>query len=52
MKQKKLVKEVIEACLNGDNEKIYDLRMEEFKKIIKRKEKNKPFSTRWTIVKL
>lgn len=52
MKQKKLVKETFKACLTGDNERIYTLRMEEFKKIFKRKEKNKPFSARWTIVKL
>ena len=46
MKQKKLVKEVLNACLTNDNEKLYDLRLEEFKKILKHKEKNKPFSIR------
>lgn len=52
MKQKKLVKEVLNACLIGDNEKLYSLRIEEFKKILKHKEKNKPFSARWTVIKL
>lgn len=52
MKQKKLVKEVFNACLSGDNEKIMSLRVAEFKKILKHKEKNKPFSARWTIIKL
>lgn len=52
MKQKKLVKELFQACLNGDNEKIDSLREKEFKKIFKHKEKNKPFTTRWTLVRL
>lgn len=52
MKQKKLVKKLLQACLINDNETINELRVKEFKKIFNHKEKNKQFSTRWTIVRL
>lgn len=52
MKQKQLIKEVNAACLVGDNEKLVSLRIIEFKKIAERKAKNKPFSARWTSLKL
>lgn len=52
MKQKKLVKELLKACIEGDDTKIDQIRTEEYKKIFKHKEKNKPFSTRWTSVRL
>jgi hypothetical protein len=52
MKQKKLVKELLKACIEGDESKIDKIRAEEYKKIFKHKEKNKPFSARWTAVRL
>ncbi len=52
MKQKKLIKKVFQACLEGDNDKMSELRVEEFKKIFKRKEQNKPFTARWTSVRI
>lgn len=52
MKQKKLLKKVMEASLNNDVDTINKLRKEEYIKIFERKEKNKPFTTRWTIVSI
>jgi len=50
MKQKKLVKELYQACLSGDSEKIAELREQEFKKILKRKSQGRGFTPRWTVV--
>lgn len=52
MKQKKLITEAYKACIVGDDGKIFSLRIKEFKKILKRKDKNKPFTVRWTSLKL
>jgi hemerythrin len=52
MKQKKLVQEVYQACLSHDAEKMAHLRKVEFKKIFKHRAEGKPFSTRWSVVKL
>lgn len=51
MKQSKLVRKMINACLNNDFEEIVRLKKEEFKKVFKRKAKNKPFNGKWTILK-
>jgi len=52
MKQKKIVKQILQACLDGDDVKLSELRKEEFKKIFKHKAQHKSFSTRWTVIKL
>jgi hypothetical protein len=50
MRQKKLVEELYRACVEHDREKISQLRLEEFAKILRRKSKGKPFTTCWTLV--
>jgi len=52
MKQSKLVREIYQACLQRDMEKLADLRMAEYAKIFKRKAEGKPFGVKWTLVKL
>jgi hypothetical protein len=52
MKQKKLVKQVYKACLDQDQEKLAQLRLEEYKKIFKRKSKNKGFDASWTLIRV
>lgn len=52
MKQKKLVSKLYKACIEGNTEKIADLQKKEFIKIFKHKEEGKPFSARWTVVKI
>ena len=52
MKQRKLVSEVYQACLDHDAEKQLELRKKEFAKIVKHKAKGKSFSTKWTVVQV
>jgi hypothetical protein len=52
VKQKKLVKEVYQACIDHDDVKLAELRKSEFEKIIKRKEQGRKFNSRWTVVKI
>jgi hypothetical protein len=52
MKQSRLVKELYKACIENDANKISELRKEEFKKIFNRKTNGKPFTRKWTVVKV
>lgn len=52
MKQKKMVKEIYKACLDHDNERLAELRKEEFAKIIKHKAEGKAFTNKWTVVQI
>jgi len=52
MKQSKLIHRVYEACFDHDAEKLRELRQKEFRKILKRKAEGKPFTHKWTVVRI
>ena len=52
MRQRKLVQELYQACLNHDIEKLAQLRKQEFAKILKRKSQGKQFTPKWTVVRI
>jgi hypothetical protein len=52
MKQKKIIKEIYKACLDHDDERLAELRKEEFAKIIKHKAEGKAFTNKWTVVQI
>jgi len=52
MKQSKLLQKVYQACFDHDAEKLKELRKIEFQKILKRKDEGKPFTTKWTLVRV
>ena len=51
MKQKNLVKELYQACVDHNVEKQQELLREELRKIIKRKEKGKKLGCKWTVIR-
>jgi len=52
MKQRKLIEKLYRACVDGDAEKVQELKMIEFKKILKHKAEGKPFTAKWTLVRI
>jgi hypothetical protein len=52
MKQRKLLEEVYQACFDHDDKKLAELRKLEFQKIFKRRAEGKPFTHKWTLVRL
>ncbi len=51
MKQKQLVKEMYKACFEHDLEKQKELYLEELKKVFARRQKGKPFTAKWMVIR-
>jgi len=51
MKQKNLVKQMYQACLDNDTEAIIELRKKEFEKVVKHRDKKKAFNGKWTVIR-
>ena len=52
MKQKKLISNLYQACLDHDEKAIHKLRQKEFKKIFKHRAEKKPFGSKWAVVRI
>ena len=52
MKQRKLVMKLYKACVDHDAEKQLELRKKEFAKILKHRAEGKPFTAKWTVVRI
>ncbi len=52
MKQKKLLKKLYQACLSHDVKAISELRKTEFAKILKHRAEGKPFTGKWSVVRI
>jgi len=52
MKQKKLLKKLYQACLSHDVKAISELRKAEFAKILKHRAEGKPFTGKWSVVRI
>ena len=52
MKQNKLVKKLYQACLSHDVKEISKLRETEFAKILKHRAEGKPFTGKWSVVRI
>lgn len=51
MKQKELVKEMYKACFTHDTKLQKEIFMEELRKVFSRKQRGKPFTTKWVVIR-